>query len=99
MRRTPEAIRSPPRPPSRLSPSARKNVDTSEDHSLRGDVSFPGANSEPSIAHGHADGVPPPVPFGAARISQVVLLAQFVGDARGGRPQTFRAANHLGADT
>src|SRR5688572_30878703 len=40
--------------------------------------------------------MPLAVSLGVARISQVVLLTQFVGDPRGGGSQSFRAADNLG---
>src|SRR5215510_4638229 len=44
-----------------------------------------------AIAHLDADRMPPAVPFRGARVSEVVLLAQFVSDTLGGRPQAVRS--------
>src|SRR5688572_20122276 len=62
---------------------------------LRGDVPAAGAHGQTTVTHFELDGVPAVVLLGAAGIPQVVLLAQLVGDSRGGGVEAVEAADDL----
>src|SRR5262245_24604306 len=62
---------------------------------LRSGVAAPGAHGQAAIADLDADGMPLAVAFRGARITQVVLLAQFISDSLGGGPQTVRSLDDL----
>src|SRR5688572_24041573 len=66
---------------------------------LRSDVPAACADDQTAIAHLDADGVPPAVFLSAARVRQVVLLAQFVGDAGGRGVQTLESADDFRTPT
>src|SRR5688500_20131497 len=64
---------------------------------LRSDVAPARADRKPPILHFHADGVPATVLLSRARVAQIVLLAQFIGDPWGGAIEGARAAADLGS--
>ena len=55
----------------------------------------PAARSHPqgSVTHFHSNGMPPTVAMAGTHVSEVVLLAQFIGDARRRRVEIPWAAN------
>src|SRR5687767_15522512 len=66
---------------------------------LRRHVSATRADIQATVAHVHSNRMPAAVLVAGAGISEVVLFAQLVGDARGGRFETVKAADDLGAAT
>jgi hypothetical protein len=61
----------------------------------RGDVAATSTDSVAAIAWFHSNGVPAAVLFPRGQIPEVVLLAQFVGDAGRRSLEVFRIANDL----
>src|SRR5687768_16333376 len=98
MRRTPDATRRPPKPPTRLNPSAMRNVRTAGHHSpdffaLRRDVSSTRAHRKAAVLYLHLDFVPASVLFPWTCVPKVILLAQLVGEPRRGAFQVAEAAD------
>src|SRR5689334_23216031 len=93
----PDATRRPPRPPRMLSPRAMKDRRTSTDDNSQapsgGDVSAARANRQTPIPDFDTDRMPAAVLVAAVRVAKVVLLAQLVGDARGGCVETVESAH------
>src|SRR5258705_13616524 len=94
MRRTPEAMRRPPRPPRRLSPSAIQNVGTR--WILRRYISFTRADGVAPVLDLLLDVVPLPVLVPAVAVAKVVLPAQFIGNVRCRRREIAETPDDLG---
>src|SRR5947209_2113582 len=93
-----DATASPPKPPSRLRPSATASKGTRHSISAR-DVTAARAHAVVAVPHFDTDRVPAPVFLSACLISEVILLAQLVGDARRRRIEIACVADDLGTPT
>src|SRR5262245_28967009 len=63
---------------------------------LRRYISSSGSNAQPAVPHLHSDGMPAAIFLTGTDISQVVLTAQFVGNARSCAVEIAKASHDFG---